>query len=250
MEITVINHPLAAARLSIMRDARSDTTTFRAALADLGAMLIYEASRGLEVESFECVTPVATAEGQRLAQPPIIVPVIRAGLGMIDPALSMIPDAQVGFIGLARDEVTHEPVPYLEALPQDLSGQPVFLVDPMLATGGSLVHSIRLLRERGADDITCICMVSARPGVAKLEALGGPLRLVTAAIDPNSTTTRTSCRGWAMRAIGCTGRATSTCSTLVSLLGTAAGGCHDNRGEKWLMFCRSRTGRATGMCSP
>ncbi len=184
MEITVINHPLAAARLSIMRDARSDTTTFRAALADLGAMLIYEASRGLEVESFECVTPVATAEGQRLAQPPIIVPVIRAGLGMIDPALSMIPDAQVGFIGLARDEVTHEPVPYLEALPQDLSGQPVFLVDPMLATGGSLVHSIRLLRERGADDITCICMVSARPGVAKLEALGGPLRLVTAAIDP------------------------------------------------------------------
>ena len=185
MDITVVDHPLAAARLTIMRDARSDNAAFRAALADLGAMLIYEASRGLEVENFECATPVAATQGQRLAQPPIIVPVIRAGLGMIDPALSMIPDAQVGFIGLARDEVTHEPVPYLEALPEDLSGQPVFLVDPMLATGGSLVHAIRLLQDRGADNITCVCMVSARPGVAKLEALGAPIRLVTAAIDPD-----------------------------------------------------------------
>ena len=116
------------------------------------------------------------------------MPVIRAGLGMIDPALSMIPDAQVGFIGLARDEVTHEPVPYLEALPEDLSGQPVFLVDPMLATGGSLVHAIRLLQGRGADDITCICMVSAQPGVDKLAQLtetGAPLKLYTAAIDPS-----------------------------------------------------------------
>lgn len=184
MEITVVDHPLAASRLTIMRDAASDNAAFRAALADLGAMLIYEASRELTLDTFDCATPVATASGYRLAQPPIIVPVIRAGLGMIDPALSMIPDAQVGFIGLARDEKTHEPVPYLEALPEDLAGQPVFLVDPMLATGGSLVHSIGLLRERGADDITCICMVSAQPGVDKLASLGVPLRLVTATIDP------------------------------------------------------------------
>ena len=184
MDITVVNHPLAAARLTIMRDKRSNNAAFRAALADLGAMLIYEAARDLEVVEFDTETPVATARGARLATPPIIVPIIRAGLGMVDPSLSMIPDAQVGFIGLARDEKTHEPVPYLEALPQDLSGQPVFLVDPMLATGGSLIHAIDLLVERGADNITCICMVSAQPGVDKLEAHGGPVRLVTATIDP------------------------------------------------------------------
>lgn len=184
MHITVVNHPLAASRLTIMRDERSNNAAFRAALADLGAILIYEASRDLEVETFDTVTPVGTAEGSRLKTPPIIVPIIRAGLGMVDPALSMIPDAQVGFIGMARDEKTHEPVPYLEALPHDLAGQPVFLVDPMLATGGSLIHAIDLLVERGADDITCVCMVSAQPGVDRLEAHGGPVRLITATIDP------------------------------------------------------------------
>lgn len=185
MDITVVDHPLAASRLTLMRDARSDNAAFRAALADLGAMLIYEASRDLEVEHFDTVTPVATAEGTRLKEPPIVVPVIRAGLGMIDPALSMIPDAQVGFIGLARDEKTHEPVPYLEALPEDLSGRPVFVVDPMLATGGSLLHAINLLVAHGATDITAVCMVSAEPGVKALSESGLPVRLITAAIDPS-----------------------------------------------------------------
>ncbi len=185
MDITIVNHPLVASRLTIMRDERSDNAAFRAAAADLGMMLIYEASRELAVESFDVDTPVATATGTRLENPPIIVPIIRAGLGMIDPALSMIPDAQVGFIGLARNEQTHEPVPYLEALPEDLSGQPVFLVDPMLATGGSLLHAIRLLAARGATDITAICMVSAQPGVDALADSGLPVRLVTATIDPS-----------------------------------------------------------------
>ncbi len=186
MEIQVVNHPLVASRLSIMRDKKTNNAQFRAALSDLGAMLIYEASTDLVVENFEVETPVAIATGTRLEKPPIIVPVIRAGLGMIDPALSMIPDAQVGFIGMARDETTHEPVPYLEALPQDLRDQPVFLVDPMLATGGSLLHAIRLLEDRGANDITCVCMVSAQPGVdALLTAKVGVRKLVTATIDPD-----------------------------------------------------------------
>lgn len=168
-----------------MRDARTDNAAFRAALADLGAMLIYEASRDLPVETFDVTTPVAAAEGRRLQDPPIIVPIIRAGLGMVDPALSMIPDAQVGFIGMARDEQTHEPVPYLEALPEDLTGRTVFLVDPMLATGGSLLHALRLLAERGATDITVVCMVSAVPGVEAVRESGLPVgRLVTATIDP------------------------------------------------------------------
>jgi len=167
-----------------MRDARSDNAAFRAALRDLGAMLVYEAARDLPVEHFDCATPVATADGTRLQDPPIVVPIIRAGLGMVDPALSMIPDAQVGFIGMARDETTHQPVPYLEALPEDLSGRSVFVVDPMLATGGSLLHSLKLLADRGATDITAICMVSAQPGVDALANSGLPVRLVTAAIDP------------------------------------------------------------------
>ncbi|MGX1738359.1 uracil phosphoribosyltransferase [Corynebacterium flavescens] len=184
MEIHVVDHPLAASRLTLMRDARSDNAAFREALRDLGAMLVYEASRDLAVENFDCQTPVAVAKGTRLQDPPIVVPIIRAGLGMIDPALSMIPDAQVGFIGMARDEETHQPVPYLEALPHDLSGRTVFVVDPMLATGGSLLHSLRLLADRGATDITAICMVSAKPGVDALANSGLPVRLVTAVIDP------------------------------------------------------------------
>ncbi len=184
MQTRIIDHPLAASRLSIMRDERTDNAGFRAALADLGTMLIYEASRDLEVEKFPLTTPVATTEGTRLQDPPIIVPVIRAGLGMVDPALSMIPDAQVGFIGLARNEETHEPVPYLEALPHDLTGRTVFVVDPMLATGGSLLHAIRLLADRGATDITAVCMVSAQQGVDALANSGLPVKLVTATVDP------------------------------------------------------------------
>lgn len=184
MQIHVVEHPLAASRLTLLRDARSDNAAFRSALSDLGAMLAYEASRDLPVEHFDLETPVARTAGARLQRPPIIVPVIRAGLGMVDPTLSMIPDAQVGFIGLARDEKTHEPVPYLEALPEDLTGQPVFVVDPMLATGGSLLHAVRLLVARGATDVTAICVVSAQPGVDALADSGLPVRLVTAAIDP------------------------------------------------------------------
>ncbi len=185
MQITVIEHPLAISRLTRLRDKRTSNSSFRAALSDLGSMLIYEASRDLETETFDCETPVGTATGVRLKQPPIIVPIIRAGLGLVDPSLAMIPDAQVGFIGLARDEETHEPVPYLEALPENLSGQPVFLVDPMLATGGSLVHAIELLTARGADDITVVTVVCAQEGVDRIAALDAPLRLVTATIDPS-----------------------------------------------------------------
>lgn len=111
------------------------------------------------------------------------MPVIRAGLGMVDAAMSMIPDAQVGFVGMARNEETHQPVPYLEALPDDLSDQTVFVIDPMLATGGSMLHTLRLIADRGARDITAICMVSAPQGVQALAESGLPVRLVTAVVD-------------------------------------------------------------------
>lgn len=166
-----------------MRDERSDSPTFRSALRELTQMLIYEAIRDAPVENFDVKTPVAVTTGYRLAAPPLLVPVLRAGLGMVDQASLAIPQSRVGFVGMARDEETHQPVPYLESLPADLSGIPVYVLDPMLATGGSMVHTIDLLVARGATDVTAVCVVAAPEGVDALANSGHPVRLVTATVD-------------------------------------------------------------------
>ena len=166
-----------------MRDERSDNATFRASLRELTRILVYEAVRDAPVQEFEIRTPVAITRGVRIAQPPLLVPVLRAGLGMIEEASAVIPASRVGFVGMARDEKTHLPVPYMASLPEDLSGIPVYVLDPMLATGGSMVHTIELLVERGAADITAVCVVAAPEGVQALEKSGAPVRLVVAAVD-------------------------------------------------------------------
>lgn len=166
-----------------MRDARTDSASFRAALHELTTMLVYEAARPFPVERYGIETPVAATEGTRLANPPLLVPVLRAGLGMADAALALLPESSMGFVGLARDEHTFEPRAYMESLPRDLTGRPVLVLDPMLATGGSLEHCCRLLAERGCTEITVICVLAAPPGVERLERSGLPLRLVTASID-------------------------------------------------------------------
>ncbi|TQM35078.1 uracil phosphoribosyltransferase [Pseudonocardia cypriaca] len=183
MDVQVVDHPLAKARLSELRDARTDNAAFRAALADLTLMLIYEATRDAPLATAPLHTPVARTVGYRLANPPLLVPVLRAGLGMADAALGLMPEAQMGFVGLARDEETHRPVPYMESLPATLAGRPVFVLDPMLATGGSMAHTIRLLTERGATDVTAICVLAAPEGVAHLRDSGLPVRVITASID-------------------------------------------------------------------
>ncbi len=183
MDVRVIDHPLAQARLSTMRDARTDNAAFRAALQELTLMLIYEATRDSEVDEAPIHTPVARTTGYRLANPPLLVPVLRAGLGMADQAHRLIPEARMGFVGMARDEETLEPTPYMESLPDDLSGVPVYVLDPMLATGGSMVHTIRLLHERGAADVTVICTVAAPEGVERLDGSGLPVRVITAGLD-------------------------------------------------------------------
>jgi uracil phosphoribosyltransferase len=183
MNVRVVDHPLVKARLSTLRDARTENWAFRAALRDLTLMLIYEATGDAPVAAAPLHTPVAPTTGYRLANPPLLVPVLRAGLGMVDAAQSLVPEAQIGFVGLARDEATHRPVPYLESLPESLSGRPVFVLDPMLATGGSMVHTIGLLTERGATDVTAICVLAAPEGVEHLRASGLPARVVTASID-------------------------------------------------------------------
>jgi uracil phosphoribosyltransferase len=183
MDVCVVDHPLAAARLTTLRDERTDNAAFRAALRDLTHMLVYEATRDAPLEQVRIRTPLMDTLGSRLANPPLLVPVLRAGLGMVDQAHALIPEARVGFVGVARDETTHQPTPYLESLPDDLRTQPVMVLDPMLATGGSMVYTIELLHGRGAIDITVVCVVCAPEGIAALEKAAPEARLFTAAID-------------------------------------------------------------------
>ncbi|MGC5018568.1 uracil phosphoribosyltransferase [Micromonospora sp. DT47] len=183
MDVHVIDHPLAQSRLTAMRDARTDSSSFRAALHELTTMLVYEAARSFPVEQYPIQTPVTATEGTRLANPPLLVPVLRAGLGMADAALGLLPESSMGFVGLARDEVTFEPRAYLESLPRDLTGLPVLVLEPMVATGGSLEHCCRLLADRGCTDITVLCVLVAPVAIERLEKSGLPLRLVTASID-------------------------------------------------------------------
>lgn len=183
MEVRVVDHPLAAVRLSSLRDERTDSAGFRAALRDLTLMLIYEATRDAACDPVAVRTPRGEAAGARLACPPLLVPVLRAGLGMVDAAQTLLPEAAVGFVGVVRDEQSFRPVPYLAALPEDLSARPVLVLDPMLATGGSMTHAVAVLRERGADDITVVCVVAAPEGIAALGNSDPRLRLFTAVID-------------------------------------------------------------------
>ncbi|HSV66643.1 MAG TPA: uracil phosphoribosyltransferase [Mycobacteriales bacterium] len=183
MQTLVVDHPLARARLTTMRATGTDNARFRAALRELTVMLVYEATREVAVVSEPVSTPVGVAAGTRLVDPPLLVPVLRAGLGMAESALELLPEAQMGFVGLVRDEETHDPKPYMESLPADLSDRPVLLLDPMLATGGSLLHCCGLLTGRGATDITVVCVLCAPEGLRRLADSGLVLRVVTASID-------------------------------------------------------------------
>jgi uracil phosphoribosyltransferase len=183
VQTLVVDHPLAQARLTTMRDTATGNAMFRAALRELAVMLVYEATREVAVRTEPVPTPVGTATGIRLVNPPLLVPVLRAGLGMAEAALGLLPEAQMGFVGLARDEQTHEPRPYMESLPASLAGRPVLVLDPMVATGGSLLHCCTLLAQRAATDITVICVLCAPEGLKRLDGSGLPIRVVTASID-------------------------------------------------------------------
>ncbi|MGH3418509.1 MAG: uracil phosphoribosyltransferase, partial [Streptosporangiaceae bacterium] len=154
METHVVEHPIVQARLTVMRDGRSSNAEFRAALRELATLLVYEATRVLEVADAPITTPVTATTGVVIANPPLLVPVLRAGLGMAEAAFNLLPESQMGFVGLARDEQTHRPTPYMASLPDSLAGRAVIVLDPMLATGGSLQHCLELLHERGATDVT------------------------------------------------------------------------------------------------
>ncbi|MFV0493608.1 uracil phosphoribosyltransferase [Mycobacterium sp.] len=183
MDLHVVDHPLAAARLTVLRDERTHSAAFRAALRELTAMLVYEATRAAPTAPVIVRTPLAETTGSRLAESPLLVPVLRAGLGMAEAARTLLADAATGFVGVARNEDTHRPVPYLASLPDDLSGMPVMILDPMLATGGSMTHTVRLLQERGATGLTALCVVAAPEGIEALRQVAPDARLFTAAVD-------------------------------------------------------------------
>ena len=188
MELNVVSHPLVDHKLTLLRIKETEQPVFRKLVEELVTLLAYEATRGVRITDIEIETPVTSTTGVKLAQPaPLVVPILRAGLGMLDGWLRLMPTAEVGFLGMIRDEETLEPMTYAERLPQDLSGRQCYVLDPMLATGGSLGGAIQFLVDRGADDITAICLLAAPEGIEKLKrllkGLAVPCNLVVAAVD-------------------------------------------------------------------
>ncbi|NDK31205.1 uracil phosphoribosyltransferase [Nesterenkonia haasae] len=186
MRTHAVSHPLIDHKLTQLRRVETPSNTFRDLTRELVSLLAYEASNSLPTEETEIRTPVIEMVGTRLAGPkPLVVPILRAGLGMLDGMTAMIPTAEVGFLGMARDEETLNIVTYAERLPDDLTGRQVFVLDPMLATGGTLVEAIRFLERAGAARITCICLLAAPEGIRRLEEEVGDLdiELFVAAID-------------------------------------------------------------------
>ncbi|WP_441251483.1 uracil phosphoribosyltransferase [Kitasatospora sp. McL0602] len=186
MRLHVVDHPLVAHKLSTLRDERTDSPTFRRLTDELVTLLAYEATRDVRTEQVEITTPVAVTIGTRLSYPrPLVVPILRAGLGMLDGMTRLLPTAEVGFLGMVRNEETLEASTYATRMPDDLSGRQVYVLDPMLATGGTLVAAIRMLIERGATDVTAVVLLAAPEGVAVMERelAGLPVTIVTAALD-------------------------------------------------------------------
>jgi uracil phosphoribosyltransferase len=181
---THVQHPVVTDALARIRDRDTPNALFRQNLERIGTLLLAEATKDLPTVEGTVETPLTTAPARRIAVQPIVVPILRAGLGFVGAAQELLPNADIGFIGMARNEATHQPEPYVNKLPESLAGRPVIVLDPMLATGGSLIHTVRLLLERGAPEpITVVCALAAPEGIAALDEAGYNIRLVTASID-------------------------------------------------------------------
>jgi len=188
MRVHVADHPLIAHKLTTLRDERTDSPTFRRLAEELVTLLAYEATRDVRTIPVEVQTPVAPAVGVRLAQPrPLVVPILRAGLGMLDGMVRLLPTAEVGFLGMVRDEATLVATTYADRLPGDLSDRQVYVLDPMLATGGTLAAAIELLLARGAYEVTAICLLAAPEGLEHLRTQfagrDAAVTVVTAGLD-------------------------------------------------------------------
>jgi uracil phosphoribosyltransferase len=188
MKVHVANHPLISHKLTILRDEKTDSPTFRRLVEELVTLLAYEATREVRTTTVKIKTPVTETTGLKMAEPrPVVVPILRAGLGMLEGMTKLLPTAQVGFLGMVRDEKTLQASTYANRLPENLSGRQCFVLDPMLATGGTLVAAFNFLIERGATEITAICLLAAPEGIKVVEDAfansGIPITLVTGSLD-------------------------------------------------------------------
>jgi len=184
MDVTVVDHPLVARLLTRLRDEATDRATFRLAMDELAGMLVYEACRTLATTQVEVRTPLGSAAGVALADPPpLVVPILRAGLGLHGAVLRLLPETDTAFVGVSRNEETLQPERYMNSVPTSLAGRPVLVLDPMLATGGSLAHACEILRDRGAGPMTGVCVLAAPEGLRRVGDSGLVARVVTAAVD-------------------------------------------------------------------
>ncbi len=186
MRLHVADHPLVTHKLSVLRDHETSSPVFRQLTEELVTLLAYEATRNVQVSPVKITTPVTETMGVKISEPrPLVVPILRAGLGMLEGMTKLVPTAEVGFLGMVRNEETLEPQTYAERLPDDLSDRQCFVLDPMLATGGSLGAAIDFLFARGAQDVTAICILAAPEGVEKIKAQVGDrdVTLVLGALD-------------------------------------------------------------------
>lgn len=182
--VTVIRHPLVQHNLTLLRNRRTKPQEFRRVLGEMAALMLYEATRSFQVEAVQVCTPLAMARGARLKREVILVPILRAGLGMLESILQLVPHARVGLIGLKREETTLEATFYHKSLPADLRESEVILIDPMLATGGSAVAALELLNHSQARQVRMVNVVAAPQGIRRVHASFPRLRIFTAAIDP------------------------------------------------------------------
>ena len=181
--VVVFDHPLIRHKLTLLRQAGLGHRGFRALLGEIAGLMVYEFTRSFPTEPVEIQTPMERMEGVRLSRQITVVPVLRAGLGMAEGILAVMPEARVGHLGLARDEETLEPVAYLNKLPKAMHEGPVVLVDPMLATGGSAIAAIQMLRAQGAADVRLICLVAVPEGIARLRLAHPEVTIYAAAVD-------------------------------------------------------------------
>ena len=186
MRIHVADHPLITHKVTVLRDKSTPSPVFRQLVEELVTLLAYEATREVKTTEVTIETPVTQTKGRKLSKPrPIIIPILRAGLGMLEGIVKLLPTAEVGFLGIKRNEETLQPYTYANRLPDDLTGRQVYIIDPMLATGGTLIDSIDYVFEKGATDITCICLLGAPEGLAALEKHLGDkdVKIVLGALD-------------------------------------------------------------------
>jgi uracil phosphoribosyltransferase len=186
MRIHVADHPLITHKLTVLRDKTTPSPVFRQLVEELVTLLAYEATREVKTTEVTIETPVVKTKGRKLSKPrPIIIPILRAGLGMLEGIVKLLPTAEVGFLGIKRSEETLQPYTYANRLPDDLTGRQVFIIDPMLATGGTLIDSIDYVFEKGATDVTCICLLGAPEGLAAVEKHVGDrdVKIVLGALD-------------------------------------------------------------------